>query len=87
MTVTGFAGDQGGREIIATRIIDRARNGVVDAAALHMRVMAEARRGAKPLVSSLDRVIRSIADAQRCRASGEGPRMRPAGRASVAAEG
>ena len=38
-----FAADQSGREIIATRIIDLARNGVIDAAALHMRVVAEAR--------------------------------------------
>lgn len=41
-----FAGDQRGREIIATRIIDLARNGVIDAATLHKRVMAEARLGA-----------------------------------------
>ena len=38
-----FAADQRGREIIATRIIDLARKGVVDAAALHRRVVAEAR--------------------------------------------
>jgi hypothetical protein len=38
-----FAGDQNGREIIATRIIDLARNGVIDAATLHKRVVAEAR--------------------------------------------
>ena len=37
------AGDARGREIIATRIIDLARRGVVDAAALHRRVVAEAR--------------------------------------------
>ena len=37
-----FAGDQRGREIIATRIIDLGRNGVLDAAILHRRVMAEA---------------------------------------------
>ena len=41
-----FAGDQRGCEIIATRIIDLARNGVIDAATLHKRVMAEARLGA-----------------------------------------
>jgi hypothetical protein len=38
-----FAGDEKGREIIATRIIDLARGGVVDAAALRHRVVAEAR--------------------------------------------
>jgi hypothetical protein len=38
-----FAGDEKGREIIATRIIDLARGGVVDAAALRDRVVAEAR--------------------------------------------
>jgi hypothetical protein len=38
-----FAGDQRGREIIAARIIDLARRGVVDAATLHKRVVAEAR--------------------------------------------
>jgi hypothetical protein len=38
-----FAGDQRGREIIATRIIDLAHEGIVDAAALHRRLMAEAR--------------------------------------------
>lgn len=38
-----FAGDQRGREIIATRIIDLARNGVIDAAALRDRVVAEGR--------------------------------------------
>jgi hypothetical protein len=38
-----FAGDQRGREIIATRVIDLARNGVIDAAALRDRVVAEAR--------------------------------------------
>jgi hypothetical protein len=38
-----FAGDQRGREIIAARIIDLARNGVTDPAALHRRIIAEAR--------------------------------------------
>jgi hypothetical protein len=38
-----FAGDQRGREIIATRILDLARSGAIDAAALHQRVVAEAR--------------------------------------------
>ena len=38
-----LAGDQHGREIVATRIIDLARAGVVDAATLHKRVVAEAR--------------------------------------------
>jgi hypothetical protein len=37
-----FAGDRHGREVIATRIIDLARTGVVDAAALRDRVLAEA---------------------------------------------
>ena len=41
-----FAGDQRGREIIATRIIELARNGTIDAAALHKRVVAEARASA-----------------------------------------
>ena len=38
-----FANDARGREIVATRIIDLARAGVVNAAALHQRVVAEAR--------------------------------------------
>jgi hypothetical protein len=38
-----FAGDEKGREIIATRIIDLARGGMVDAAALRDRVVAESR--------------------------------------------
>ena len=38
-----FAGDEKGREIIATRIIDLARNGLIDPAALRDRVIAEAR--------------------------------------------
>ena len=38
-----FAHDQRGRETVATRIIDLARNGVIDAAALRDRVIAETR--------------------------------------------
>jgi hypothetical protein len=38
-----YAGDEKGREIIATRIIDLARGGIVDATALRDRVVAEAR--------------------------------------------
>lgn len=38
-----FANDQRGREIIALRIIDLAVDGTRDAAALHTRVVAEAR--------------------------------------------
>jgi hypothetical protein len=38
-----FAGDEKGREIIATRIIDLARNGMIDPTALRDRVIAEAR--------------------------------------------
>lgn len=38
-----LADDQRSREIIATRIIDLARNGVFDPAALHKRVVTEAR--------------------------------------------
>ena len=41
-----FAGDQRGREIIAARIIDLARTGVIDATALRDRVVAEARLSA-----------------------------------------
>jgi hypothetical protein len=41
-----FAGDERGREIIATRIIHLARQGLIDAAALHQRVVAEARLSA-----------------------------------------
>ena len=37
-----FAGDQRGREAIATRIIDLARNGVIDATLLRDRVLQEA---------------------------------------------
>lgn len=36
-----FAGDAHGRETVATRIIDLARNGVIDAAALSNRVVSE----------------------------------------------
>ena len=41
-----FAGDHRGRQIIARRIIDLASKGVIDAAALHQRVVAEARLSA-----------------------------------------
>jgi hypothetical protein len=37
------AGDEKGREIIATRIIDLARSGLIDPAALRDRVITEAR--------------------------------------------
>ena len=37
------AGDERGREILATRIIDLARNGVVDPAALRDRVVSESK--------------------------------------------
>jgi hypothetical protein len=39
-----FAGDEKGREIVATRIIDLARSGLVDPNALRDRVVSEARR-------------------------------------------
>jgi hypothetical protein len=39
------AGDENGREIIATRIIDLARSGLIDPAALRDRVITEARLG------------------------------------------
>ena len=42
-TLQVFAGDEKGREIIATRIIDLARNGLIDPTALRDRVIAEAR--------------------------------------------
>lgn len=42
-----FAGDERGREIVATRIIDLARKGVIDAKALKDRVLLEARSGAQ----------------------------------------
>ena len=38
-----FAGDEHGREIIATRIIDLARNGVIDPAVLRDRVLMESK--------------------------------------------
>jgi hypothetical protein len=38
-----FGGDENGREIIATRIAEPARNGLIDPAALHDRFIAEAR--------------------------------------------
>ena len=38
-----FAGDEKDREIIATRIIDLARSGLIDPTALRDRVIAEAR--------------------------------------------
>lgn len=41
-----FANDQRGREIIAARIIDLARVGVIEPAALHTRVVAEGRLSA-----------------------------------------
>ncbi len=39
-----FAGDERGRKIVATRIIDLARNGLVDPKALRDRVVSEAGR-------------------------------------------
>ena len=36
-----FEGDERGREIIATRIIDLARQGIMCPAALHHRVLAD----------------------------------------------
>lgn len=41
-----FAGDERGRQVIATRIIDLAGEGVFDAKALRDRVLAEARTAA-----------------------------------------
>jgi len=41
-----FAGDERGREIVATRIIDLARSGVVDPHVLRDRVLLEARLAA-----------------------------------------
>jgi len=41
-----FAGDEHGRRVIATRIIDLAGGGVIDAAALRDRVVLEARAAA-----------------------------------------
>jgi hypothetical protein len=39
-----FAADEKGREIVATRIIDLARDGLVDPNALRDRVVSEAER-------------------------------------------
>ena len=41
-----FAGDEHGRQVIATRIIDLAGSGVIDAKALRDRVLSEARTAA-----------------------------------------
>ena len=41
-----FAGDEHGRQVIATRIIDLAGSGVIDARALRDRVLMEARTAA-----------------------------------------
>ena len=41
-----FAGDEHGRQVIATRIIDLASTGVIDAQALRDRVLREARTAA-----------------------------------------
>jgi hypothetical protein len=41
-----FAGDEHGRQVIATRIIDLASAGVIDAEALCDRVLKEARTAA-----------------------------------------
>jgi hypothetical protein len=41
-----LAGDTHGREILATRIINLARQGIICPAALHQRVVAEARLSA-----------------------------------------
>ena len=38
-----LAGDHHDRQVIAARIIDLARDGIVDASVLHQRVIAEAR--------------------------------------------
>ena len=38
-----YAGDEKGRETIAARIIDLARNGLIDPTALRDRVIAESR--------------------------------------------
>jgi hypothetical protein len=52
-----YAGDEKGREIIATRIIDLARSGLVDATALRDRVLSEAQQAIEQphLGSSLKR--------------------------------
>ena len=39
-----FPGDQRGREVIAARIIEIARNGMIDATAISQRVVSEARK-------------------------------------------
>jgi hypothetical protein len=39
----GIVGDKHGREVIAVRIVDLAKTGVIDAAALRDRVLAESR--------------------------------------------
>jgi hypothetical protein len=41
-----FSGDEQSREVIAARIIDLARTGVIDAKALRDRVLREARTAA-----------------------------------------
>jgi hypothetical protein len=41
-----FQGDENGRQIVATRIIDLARRGVVDAAVLRDRIIQESRAAA-----------------------------------------
>jgi hypothetical protein len=41
-----FAGDERGKQAIATRVIDLARTGVIDAKALRDRVLLEARMAA-----------------------------------------
>jgi hypothetical protein len=41
-----FAGDEHGRQVIATRVIDLARMGIIDASALRDRVLLEARTAA-----------------------------------------
>ena len=40
-----YAGDEKGRETIAARIIDLARNGLIDPTALRDRAIAESRLG------------------------------------------
>lgn len=41
-----FSGDARGREAVATRIIDLARNGVIDATALRDRVLQDSQASA-----------------------------------------
>lgn len=57
ITLKVFAGDEEGREIVATRIIDLARSGLVDATALRDRVLSEAQQAIEQphLGSSLKR--------------------------------